>query len=513
MPSQAERMMALLEGFSGAHGTYASEDKRANSPKSEIKRTARTVREAVTVSLWQQHLDGTRPLGIIPIRADSTCMWGAIDIDDYTLDHAALVKRLAQLEVPSVVCKTKSGGAHIYVFFREPVPASDVMSKLRELSARLDRGGCEVFPKQEEMLLDRGDLGNWLNMPYFGGDKSPRYAVLPDGRGITVDQFLAMGEKLRMGRQQFLSLLPRPVAKGSGGEFSQGPPCLEVLTAEGFPEGTRNNGLMALGVLAKKMHPDDWQTYLDRWNNQYMSPPLSHEEVRSVVRGLEKHQYHYRCKDAPIVSRCDSRTCRMRKYGVGGSETATLVESVQILDTEPPLFFVTVAVGGTVECTSAVLLSSREFQRVCLEQLRKVVPLYKNDDWLPQVHRAIEEATMIEAPRDASVAGQFEELLQQFLVDRHTSTVRDDILLGRPWYDETTRRYYFRLSDLQNHLHRYHFDEYSRVQLGARIRQAGGEGKFFVMKGRGVNTWYVPEKLVQRQMEAHEVPPVAETPI
>lgn len=120
---------------------------------------------------------------------------------------------------------------------------------------------------------------------------------------------------------------------------------------------------------------------------------------------------------------------------------------------------------------------------------------------------------MIEAPRDASVAGQFEELLQQFLVDRHTSTVRDDILLGRPWYDETTRRYYFRLSDLQNHLHRYHFDEYSRVQLGARIRQAGGEGKFFVMKGRGVNTWYVPEKLVQRQTEAHEVPPVVETPI
>lgn len=513
MPSQAERMMALLEGFSGAHGTYAAEDRRANSPKSEIKRTARTVRESVTVSLWEQHLAGTRPLGIIPIRADNTCLWGAIDIDDYTLDHGELVERLEKLKVPCVVCKTKSGGAHIYVFFSEPVPAAEVMSKLRELAARLDRGGCEVFPKQEEMLLERGDLGNWLNMPYFGGDRSPRYAVLRDGRGLTVDQFIKAGEAARIGRADFLRLLPRPVHSSGRGEFGDGPPCLEVLTAEGFPEGTRNNGLMALGVLAKKMHPDSWQTTLDRWNNEYMKPPLSHEEVRAIVRGLEKKEYHYRCKDAPIVSRCDSRTCRLRKYGVGGSETAVLVESIQILDTEPPLFFVTVSVGGTVECNSATLLAPREFQRVCLEQLRKVVPIYKNEDWLPQVHRAIDNATMIEAPRDASELGHFEELLQQFLVDRHTSTVRDDILLGRPWLDESGGRYYFRLTDLQLHLKRYGFTEYSRVQLGSRIRQMGGEGKFFLLKGRGVNTWSVSASSVQRQMETHEAPPVPETPI
>lgn len=518
MPGLAERMMALLEGYHEAYGTYGAEEKRTGSVKSEIKKSARTIRGAVTVELWRQHLEGVKPLGIIPIRGDGTCMWGAIDIDDYTLDHGALVARLRELEVPCMVCKTKSGGAHIYTFFSEPIPASEVMTKLRELSARLGRGGCEVFPKQEEVLLERGDLGNWLNMPYFGGDRSNRCAIREDGRGLTTQQFLDAGEKLRISRSAFLALLPRPAPKtvkaGEKSEFSEGPPCLEILTAEGFPEGTRNNGLMALGVLAKKMHPDGWAATLERWNTLYMKPPLSNDEVRQIVRGLNSHDYNYRCKDAPIVSRCDSRTCRMRKYGVHGSETVQLVESIQILDTDPPLFFVTVSVGGTVECSGQTLLSSRDFQRACLEQLRKVVPLYTNNDWLPQIHQAVENATKIDAPRDASESGQFEELLEQFLIDRHTTLVREEILLGRPWYDEETSCYYFRLTDLQMHLARYNFGKYSRVQLGAKIRAMGGEGKFFLLKGRGTNTWRLPKSKVNSGTPvSHDLPPVNESPI
>jgi hypothetical protein len=36
----------------------------------------------------------TLPLGIIPIRADNTCIWGCIDIDQYPFDHKGLVEKL-----------------------------------------------------------------------------------------------------------------------------------------------------------------------------------------------------------------------------------------------------------------------------------------------------------------------------------------------------------------------------------------------------------------------------------
>ena len=37
-----------------------------------------------------------------------------------------------------------------------------------------------------------------------------------------------------------------------------GPPCLQVLTTQGFPEGTRNNGLFNIGIFYRMSNPDDW---------------------------------------------------------------------------------------------------------------------------------------------------------------------------------------------------------------------------------------------------------------
>ena len=40
-------------------------------------------------------MDGKEPsLGIIPIRSDQTCVWGAFDIDEYNLDHKNLVGKI-----------------------------------------------------------------------------------------------------------------------------------------------------------------------------------------------------------------------------------------------------------------------------------------------------------------------------------------------------------------------------------------------------------------------------------
>ena len=71
-----ERLAALFDGFAGAYGTYnGTKRSEAKDGKLEIKSSARTLRKPVTPDLWTDHVAGKKPLGIIPIREDDTCLW------------------------------------------------------------------------------------------------------------------------------------------------------------------------------------------------------------------------------------------------------------------------------------------------------------------------------------------------------------------------------------------------------------------------------------------------------
>jgi hypothetical protein len=488
LASDAERMFSLFQGFAGAHGIHGSPTPGNTSTKLVIKGSAKTVRDPVTVELWKEHISGKIHIGIIPIREDSTCLWGSIDIDKYDLVHGDIVKELDSLGITLLVCRSKSGGAHLYIFFSEPVPAGEVQQKLRELAMTLGHGDSEIFPKQDSVLLDRGDLGNWMSMPYQGGDATIKYCVDSNGRGLSIRQFLDKAEKSKISRSRFLDLIFSKRVP----ELSEGPPCLEHLSAVGVTPGSQNNGLFSFGILAKKMSADNWESMLEGWNHRFLKPPASSDGVAAVIKSLRKKDYSYKCTDQPLSSHCNMQLCRMRKYGIGPSGASQLISTVSVLETEPPLFFVSLKTGGTVECDSRVILDPRLFQHATMTQLHRVIPLAKLDDWLSQLQKCMDVATSIEAPREISLTGQFEELLEQFCTDRHAAIERDEIILGKPWKDDSTDRVWFRLRDLQNMLHRLRFDGLTRGQITTRIKNLGGDHGFFVIKGKGTNVWYVP---------------------
>lgn len=493
----AARFMRLFEGASRSHGTYTQEDPEVGG-KRTIKRTARTLREPVTVDLWSQHIAGTRPLGVVPIREDDHCMWGAADVDDYTIDVAELASELRKLEVPAIVCRTKSGGAHVYLFFSEPIPAEEVVPRLRELAALIGHGDCEIFPKQTTVLASRGDLGSWLNMPYFGGDQTERYAVRPDGRGMQMTSFLDVAEGVRLSRRGLADLVMRRKAAG----FETGPPCLESLVVTGFPEHTRNNGILALGILAKKMSPDGWEVLLEKWVKEYGgTPAFSSAELAGIVKSLRKKDYNYKCSDKPLSMRCNVALCRTRPHGVNGhAGSVSILESASVLCTDPPIFFVVLKTGRTVELSASQILSAHEFQLAVLVQHREVVPEYKRSDWTSWVHAVIERATLIEVPPESGNRGRFEELLDQFVTDRHQAETREEVMMGKPWHDEEGGRVHFRLRDLEAALDRARFTCPDRGMglrswVTARIRSMGGESGQFFSRGKNVNTWRLPASL------------------
>ena len=87
-----EKFKSIFNGLDRAYGQYKSEGPKANG---KIGGKAFILKEPVTDKLWADHLDGKDPsLGIIPIRDDSTCSWGCIDVDTYPLDYKKIIAHI-----------------------------------------------------------------------------------------------------------------------------------------------------------------------------------------------------------------------------------------------------------------------------------------------------------------------------------------------------------------------------------------------------------------------------------
>ena len=111
-----------------------------------------------------------------------------VDVDKYNLNHKKLINLINNNQLTLTVCRSKSGGAHIFLFTTVPVDASLMRDKLCSISAFLGFGNAEVFPKQVE-LKSEDDTGNFLNLPYFNSKNTTRYAFNFKGEAITISQF------------------------------------------------------------------------------------------------------------------------------------------------------------------------------------------------------------------------------------------------------------------------------------------------------------------------------------
>ena len=85
--------------------------------------------------------------------------------------------------------------------------------KLRQLAASIGFGQAEIFPKQTQLLLDRGDRGSTLNMPYFAGENSTRYAYNGEGQAISPEEFLERAEELILSPSGLESLEASPLSE------------------------------------------------------------------------------------------------------------------------------------------------------------------------------------------------------------------------------------------------------------------------------------------------------------
>jgi hypothetical protein len=501
--------MTLFAGYIGQHGTHGVPELDPNGFKWSIKKTARTIKQPVTEELWQQHLNGKRPLGIVPICADSTCVWGSIDIDQYDMDTTAVVKKVEAMNLPLVPCRSKSGGLHLFMFFAQPVEAASAQNLLRDIAASLGFAGSEIFPKQTKILVEHGDQGNWIVMPYFGstydGKLKAQHGIKHTGAEMTVGEFLTMAEKRRVTTEQMIDLLQRstpqekPSKDGKKKErppFSDGPPCLQHLAQTGFPDGGRNNALFHLGVYWKKAKPTDWQKHVEEDNQRFMKPPLPAEEVVSVIKQLQKKDYEYKCKDEPMKQYCESGKCRMRQYGVGGGDTYPQILGIARLKTEPPLWFVQIP-NARIPMRTPELQNYKRFHQLCMDHTKVCHRMISDKEWFAILQEPMLQAEDIEAPYELGAPGIFLELLETFLTNRMRGKKKEDLLRGAPWEDEEAGRHYFSMAALEKFLQREGIRNIERSMLKYRINELKGGNESREIKGKQRGLWWVPSSAIQ----------------
>lgn len=485
MHSDIPQLMNLFGGFDHMFGRYrltGEVDERGKKAG-----VAETVKEQITVEDWHDHLIGKTGLGIIPITENSECIFGAVDIDVYEgMDLVSLNNNVIKNDLPVVVCRTKSGGAHLYMFATEFIPAKQMRRKLREISAFLGYGSAEIFPKQIELLVDRGDIGSWINMPYFDETSTKRYALDESGRAADLQTFIKLATKKQ------LTPVEIDKFKIEVGEFLEGgPPCLQHLIAKGFPQGTRNNGLFALGVYAKKKSPDGWEELLDKYNQDYMQPPLTSHEMEGTKKSLKKKEYNYPCSQQPIVSHCNQVKCRACKFGVATGSDMPLLSALTLLKTDPPIFFVDVEEGGRLAVSTEELQNPIAFQRICMTQLLIMPPVPKRETWRDLLQPLFENAQVIEVPPDMTADGELMAHLEDFCTSKVQSEVADGLVMGKVWTSDG--KHYFRLKDFMAHLERVKFVALKRNRICMTFRDAGMEHHQFNVKQKCVQCWSVNE--------------------
>jgi Protein of unknown function (DUF3987) len=243
---------------------------------------------------WLNHLEGRKGLGIVPVNENGLSWFGAIDIDNhgergYLIEFAEIASRISRHQLPLILCRSRSGGAHLYCFVNDPVPAADMRAFLRGCIVRLGCHDAEIFPKQDVIAKDR--LGNFIYLPYFGGENSTLYAMDDLAAAQTFSQFL---QRVRFWDGQ--SLKPNGQTEPEMPRISEQPAIVLARTAspepQVFPVGSRNNGINRHLYILRRRHGytdtliRDVAPYINE--EKTAGHPLAPAELENIVRSVLK---------------------------------------------------------------------------------------------------------------------------------------------------------------------------------------------------------------------------------
>ena len=509
----AEEFLRVFAGNQRAHGEYTI----TTQVGAKAKGRALTVGKPPSEELWRKHLDGKKGLGIVPIMEDATCVWGAVDVDEY--EGLDLEDISCKLPEPLVMCRSKSGGMHIYLFTQVPVTAALMRKKLAMVARAVGHPNAEIFPKQDQM--NDGDIGNWINSPYFDNETTNRYC-LKNGIALSAEEFITLVGENSLNMQQLVGLQIDMIQDENTDEFADAPPCIQNLVKNGFPPGSRNAALFSMGVYARMKFATGWEDKVFDYNQRFMGPG-TYSEVAGILRSLRNKTYVYKCKDQPLLSQCNKEQCTLCEFGIKPTADDEKARRPSILDeVEQPVicyapeptskdepYWVFNIKGASLDVTVDMARVQNVFCREYLRQYHRVILPIKDSKWARQMNEILESAEILQLAPDAGIEGQMMILVEEFCTGRTQAKTRDELLLGKPWTEDG--RTYLRSGDLARFFDQQRFRAVKEKDIYPILKRHGAAHHKFNILGKCVSCWSVKAFTMQtEEFEREDMPDEAQ---
>ncbi len=270
------------------------------------------------------HLRGKGPgIGVPPLCPDNKVAFAAIDLDEP--DFEAAQEMQGYLPGNTWIERSRSGNAHVWAFFTEPLDAWVAMGIMREATFAAGKDGVEVFPKNHD--FERVRYGNYINLPFHGDERRIITDIRPAGSGdaqtmcwrpLNLEQFLRDAYPARSDpndwrkRADWMQLVP-PGDRKAQAEFGTKPTlhmCAEHVIAhrEDNPvtSGHRNAVFFALAKQLTNCSLFDHDEALDlmRLVNESAddkpTPRTPDRELRRILSNAERGRYTSTGCDDPL---------------------------------------------------------------------------------------------------------------------------------------------------------------------------------------------------------------------
>lgn len=391
-----------------------------------VKSQMQTHKREYVENNFESHFKGELGIGIVPILDDGNCWWGAIDIDNHgsseDLDLVAIETKVKELGLPLVPCRSKSGGAHLYLFSSEPLRADIVKGLLTRWMTELGIEGSDcVFPKQAKLVLD-GDgnrpLGNWINLPYFGGDNTDRYAI-ESGVKLSFDQFVKLANDKSINNEILQSYFSK--------EHDGAPPCIKMALQEKIMSGNgqRNDALFHITVYNRKRDAQQARELSHEMMPEVFDEPITFFEADRTIKSAAKKSYGYMCSKEPWKGWCDKEACRKARYGISESEFETLTaesklpeftDLVKYINTDPVMWELKMG-GIPMILSSNELMDYKTIRMMAMEKLHVVLPSKISQTvWTDKMlAELMNNVRFEEAPLGVSLTSVLELRMHEFL--------------------------------------------------------------------------------------------------
>jgi len=255
-----------------------------------------------------QHLQGQgNGIGIPPLAPDNTVRFAAIDLDEPDFEAAETMSK--SLPGTSWVERSRSGNAHVWVFFNNPLEAWIPMGILREATKAAGKEHVEVFPKNWD--FSRVTYGNYINLPFHGDTRPILWGAEPYPLERFVNDAGQMANDPAEWRKRSAWLLISPPDEDrERSDFGKQPNLhicgehiLENCEESPVVEGHRAAVYFALSKMLLNWELCDYDEALTYLNivNDASPDPVSGAELRRILGNAERGEYTSTGCDDPLV--------------------------------------------------------------------------------------------------------------------------------------------------------------------------------------------------------------------